>query len=304
MVFCPWQFERVSHLLLPLFVSTYDEHTDSPHREALNKGITKIQANGVLDSIREKWIRYSDRNCEKVNKLFLFNLNLISFTQVTQSQLTLHNIGGCFIILAVGVCLALLNSILSIFSKNRKGFNKKFWCTRIMMHNSKYSVLPCGLAWGACTVSWRRLSCGRSRCTARACTRCGLCACDPPDPGSLDTAYCTVCTHWTSCCSPQSSSWCIHSVSSSWVASLVEWSFWVAPSSSWSRWRRPRWSPCRPHWWSSCPRLYCSRLGSSARWCWLPSLGQDLTWGQKPETTEHQRVATQNKDSPLNTKLI
>ena len=126
MVFCPWQFERVSHLLLPLIVFTFDEHTDSPHREALNKGITKIQANGVLDSIRQKWIRYSDRNCEKVNKLFLSNSNLISFTQVTQSQLTLHNIGGCFIILAVGVSLALLNSILTIFSKNTKGFNKKF----------------------------------------------------------------------------------------------------------------------------------------------------------------------------------
>ena len=111
-------------LLLPLIVSAYDEHTDSPHREALNKGITKIQANGVLDSIRQKWIRYSDRNCEKVNKLFLSNSNLINFTQVTQSQLTLHNIGGCFIILAVGACLALLNS--TIFSKNTKGFNKKF----------------------------------------------------------------------------------------------------------------------------------------------------------------------------------
>ena len=126
MVFCPWQFERVSLLLLPLIVFTCDEHTDSPHREALNKGITKIQANGVLDSIRQKLIRYSERNCEKVNKLFLSNSNLINFTQVTQSQLTLHNIGGCFIILAVGVSLALLNSILTIFSKNTKGFNKKF----------------------------------------------------------------------------------------------------------------------------------------------------------------------------------
>ena len=72
MVFCPWQFERVSNLLLPLIVVTFDEHTDSPHREALNKGITKIQANGVLDSIREKWIRYSDRNCEKVNTINYF----------------------------------------------------------------------------------------------------------------------------------------------------------------------------------------------------------------------------------------
>lgn len=42
------------------------EYSGSPYIEALNKGITKLQANGVIDSIREKWIRYSDRNCGKV----------------------------------------------------------------------------------------------------------------------------------------------------------------------------------------------------------------------------------------------
>ena len=71
MVFCPWEFERVSLVFqsLSVFLFPYAHNIDSPHLEALNKGITKIQANGVLDSIRQKWIRYSDRNCEKVKNI-------------------------------------------------------------------------------------------------------------------------------------------------------------------------------------------------------------------------------------------
>ena len=102
------------------------KYSDSPYRETLNKGITKLQANGVIDSIREKWIRYSDRNCGKVYRPILLNSMLLIFVQVVSSQLTLHNIGGCFIILAAGVCLAVMNSILTILSKNMKAFNKKY----------------------------------------------------------------------------------------------------------------------------------------------------------------------------------
>ena len=71
MVSCPWQFKKVSFVYLSPFLFPYNQHTDSPHLDALNKGITKIQANGVLDSIRQKWIRYSDRNCEKVKNIFI-----------------------------------------------------------------------------------------------------------------------------------------------------------------------------------------------------------------------------------------
>ena len=79
MVFCLWQFKRVSPSTCFL-LSPFNEHTESPNREALNRGITKLQANGVIDSIREKWIRYSDRNCGKVNSLFLnYQLNIDHF---------------------------------------------------------------------------------------------------------------------------------------------------------------------------------------------------------------------------------
>ena len=47
--------------------------------------------------------------------------------QVVNSQLTLDNIGGCFIILAIGICLAIISSISTIITKNMKSFsvNKK-----------------------------------------------------------------------------------------------------------------------------------------------------------------------------------
>ena len=64
----------------------------------------------------------------------------MNFVQVVNSQLTLQNMGGCFIILAAGICLAVLISILKIFSKNMQGFNKKYW------RNNKHVALPCGPA--------------------------------------------------------------------------------------------------------------------------------------------------------------
>ena len=51
---------------------------------------------------------------------------LMNSVQVINSQLTLQNMGGCFIILAAGICLAVLISILTILSKNMNfNLNKK-----------------------------------------------------------------------------------------------------------------------------------------------------------------------------------
>ena len=38
---------------------------DSPHRERINDGIMKLQTEGIIENIMEKWVRYSERNCEK-----------------------------------------------------------------------------------------------------------------------------------------------------------------------------------------------------------------------------------------------
>ena len=40
---------------------------DSPHREMINDGIMKLQTEGIIENIMEKWVRYSERNCEQAN---------------------------------------------------------------------------------------------------------------------------------------------------------------------------------------------------------------------------------------------
>ena len=48
---------------------------DSPHREMINDGIMKLQTEGIIENIMEKWVRYSERNCEKErNPIFLHKI--------------------------------------------------------------------------------------------------------------------------------------------------------------------------------------------------------------------------------------
>ena len=43
--------------------------SDSPYFEKINAGIMELHDDGIVDSIREKWVRYSERNCERVNSV-------------------------------------------------------------------------------------------------------------------------------------------------------------------------------------------------------------------------------------------
>ena len=33
----------------------------------INDGIMKLQTEGIIENIMEKWVRYSERNCEQVD---------------------------------------------------------------------------------------------------------------------------------------------------------------------------------------------------------------------------------------------
>ena len=47
------------------FFNFYSKILDSPHREMINDGIMKLQTEGIIENIMEKWVRYSERNCEQ-----------------------------------------------------------------------------------------------------------------------------------------------------------------------------------------------------------------------------------------------
>ena len=50
-----------------LSVDIFLFYSDSPYFEQINEGIMELHDDGIVDSIREKWIRYSERNCERVS---------------------------------------------------------------------------------------------------------------------------------------------------------------------------------------------------------------------------------------------
>ena len=50
-----------------LIITCYEQLklSDSPYREMINEGIMKLQGEGVIEKIMEKWIRFSERNCDQ-----------------------------------------------------------------------------------------------------------------------------------------------------------------------------------------------------------------------------------------------
>ena len=61
--FC--KVRRIGEKLSETFVSI-GLQKGSPYRDVLNRGIMTLHKKGIIASIREKWILYSERNCDKV----------------------------------------------------------------------------------------------------------------------------------------------------------------------------------------------------------------------------------------------
>ena len=76
---------------MPLIKYTFIFHSnvlDSPHREMINDGIMKLQTEGIIENIMEKWVRYSERNCEKeTDSISTLNIQILKmvFRSSTQS---------------------------------------------------------------------------------------------------------------------------------------------------------------------------------------------------------------------------
>lgn len=99
--FC--KVKRVGDRLKESFITMVIQK-NSPYREMINEGIMKLQGEGVIEKIMEKWIRFSERNCD----------------QIIKSKLALTNIGGNFIFLGVGVCVAFVCSFIMMVSRKLK----------------------------------------------------------------------------------------------------------------------------------------------------------------------------------------
>ena len=95
----------------------YPSYWDSPYLEHLNAGIIKLHDKGVIDSIREKWVKYSERNCEQVKSIHFF-LKLITVSlKMPTTVLTFDNIGGTFVFLGCGLSLGLLCSFVLFLAR-------------------------------------------------------------------------------------------------------------------------------------------------------------------------------------------
>ena len=74
--FC--KVRRIGEKLSETFVSI-GLQKGSPYRDTLNRGIMTLHKKGIIASIREKWILYSERNCDKVTCNILKSESLYVF---------------------------------------------------------------------------------------------------------------------------------------------------------------------------------------------------------------------------------
>ena len=71
--------------------------SDSPYRSLISDAILKLQEEGKLHLLKEKW--WSGNRCENKN---------IKKVAVAANELGLANVGGVFVVLAAGSCIAVI----------------------------------------------------------------------------------------------------------------------------------------------------------------------------------------------------
>ena len=87
-------------------IETYSHLSDSTYRTVLNQALSKLQSNGRIKTLKEKWLKTIEP--------------LKCMSSSTNDALTLDKIGGIFILLILGILLAFLIFIFELKKQNVK----------------------------------------------------------------------------------------------------------------------------------------------------------------------------------------
>ncbi|XP_076307933.1 glutamate receptor ionotropic, kainate 2-like isoform X2 [Tachypleus tridentatus] len=82
----------------------------SPYRTLLSSAILKLQEGGILEILKQKWWKNKEKNCIKEE----------ASLSGSASELGLDNVGGVFVVLSSGLCMACLIVVLEFTWKLRK----------------------------------------------------------------------------------------------------------------------------------------------------------------------------------------
>ncbi|XP_076317496.1 glutamate receptor ionotropic, kainate 2-like [Tachypleus tridentatus] len=82
----------------------------SPYRTLLSSAILKLQESGTLQMLKQRWWKNKEKICIKE----------VTSQSVSASELGLDNVGGVFLVLTTGLCVAFIIVILEFIWKMRK----------------------------------------------------------------------------------------------------------------------------------------------------------------------------------------
>ncbi|XP_022249395.1 glutamate receptor ionotropic, kainate 2-like [Limulus polyphemus] len=82
----------------------------SPYRTLLSSAILKLQESGTLQMLKQRWWKNKEKICIKE----------VTSQSVSASELGLDNVGGVFLVLTTGLCVAFIIVILEFIWKLRK----------------------------------------------------------------------------------------------------------------------------------------------------------------------------------------
>ncbi|XP_022241144.1 glutamate receptor ionotropic, kainate 2-like [Limulus polyphemus] len=91
-----------------LYCNSYPE--GSPYRTLLSSAILKLQEGGILQMLKQRWWKNKEKNCIKEE----------TSLSGSASELGLDNVGGVFVVLSSGLCMACLIVVLEFTWKLRK----------------------------------------------------------------------------------------------------------------------------------------------------------------------------------------
>ena len=83
----------------------------SPYGKIMNKALIKLQYEGSLEILRDKWWR-KKTDCKVINSDGFLCLKLYILKDNSASKLTVNNIGGIFLLLAFGMVAAVFASLV------------------------------------------------------------------------------------------------------------------------------------------------------------------------------------------------
>ena len=92
--------------IILFLIETYSHLSDSTYRTVLNQALSKLQSNGRIKTLKEKWLKTIEP--------------LKCMSSSTNDALTLDKIGGIFILLILGILLAFLIFIFELKKQNVK----------------------------------------------------------------------------------------------------------------------------------------------------------------------------------------